>query len=121
MKPPVILLLSYGNKRLYFCHVSLRYTCVLSVRGAEKEWMAGRLPVKSLRVSTSSLACFCHKLLFGPDLICTALCRRSSNLQHQAGDACRFSSETLEVDVFYVSFSERRSWNRHVKSSLVPV
>lgn len=42
---------------------------VLTLRRAEKEWMAGRLPVKSLRVSTSSLACFCHKMLFGPDLI----------------------------------------------------
>lgn len=70
---------------------------VLSIRRAEKEWMAGRLPVKSLRVSTSSLACFCHKLLFGPDLIrtstpCTALCRPSSNLHHQAQDACRNST-----------------------------
>ena len=67
---------------------------VLSIRRAEKEWMAGRLPVKSLRVSTSSLACFCHKLLFGPDLIRpstprAALCRPSGNLQHQAQDARR--------------------------------
>lgn len=59
---------------------------VLSIRRAEKKWMAGRLPVKSLCVSTSSLACFCHKLLFGLDLICpatlcTALCRPSSNIR----------------------------------------
>lgn len=70
---------------------------VLSIRRAEKEWMAGRLPVQSLRVSTSSLACFCHKLLFGRGLICPSspcseLCRPSSNLQHQAQDACTNST-----------------------------
>lgn len=76
--------------------------------------MAARLPVKSLRVLTSSLACFCHKLLFGLDLICpptphTALCKPSSNLQHQAPDASRkqcslaqvcVQPKTLEVEVF---------------------
>lgn len=70
---------------------------VLSIRRAEKEWMAGRLPVQSLRVSTSSLACFCHKLLFGRGLICPSspcseLCRPSSNLQHQTQDACTNST-----------------------------
>lgn len=52
-----------------FFEKHLIWTEVLTLRRAEKEWMAGRLPVKSLRVSTSSLACFCHKMLFGPDLI----------------------------------------------------
>lgn len=70
---------------------------VLSIRRADKEWMAGRLPVKSLRVSTSSLPCFCHMLLFGLDLICpatpsTALCWTGSNLQHQSKDASRSST-----------------------------
>lgn len=47
--------------------------------------MSGWLPVRSLRISTSSLACFCHKLLFGSDLICpatcAAFCRPGTNLQ----------------------------------------
>lgn len=65
------------------------WSVVLSLRKAEKECMASQLPVKSLRGSTSSLACFCHKLLFGLGLICpacscTALCRPSTNLQHEA-------------------------------------
>lgn len=97
-----------------FCERHLRWirSDVLSIRGAEKEWMAGRLPVKSLRVSTSSLACFCHKLLFGLDLICpatpcTALCRPSSNLQHQAKDASRKQHSCFDTRggcVFFVCF-----------------
>lgn len=72
---------------------------VVSMSQAEDERMSGRLPALSLRVSTSSLACFCHKLLFGLDLIRppthslrSALCRPSGNLQHQAPDA---STNTL--------------------------
>lgn len=67
---------------------------VLSLRRAEKEWMAGRLPVKSVRVSASSLACFCHKLLLAQTwsahpLLALHSCRPSCNLQHQAPDHSR--------------------------------
>lgn len=106
----------------------------LSIRRAEKEWMAGRLPVKSLRVSTSSLACFCHKLLFGLDLICpatpcTALCRPSSNLQHGSDSGCFqkkrcrpecIQPQILEVDVFLWALSVPTE-NQHVKCSLIPM
>lgn len=106
----------------------------LSIRRAEKEWMAGRLPVKSLRVSTSSLACFCHKLLFGLDLICpatscTALCRPSSNLQHGSYSGCFqkkrcrpgcIQPQILEVDLFLWALSVPTE-NQHVKCSFIPM
>lgn len=117
---------------------------VLSIRRAEKEWMAGRLPVQSLRVSTSSLACFCHKLLFGRGLICPSspcseLCRPSSNLQHQTRDACtnstlpqvRATQDTGGGCGFFFLFflcvwalsvlTKRHSENRHVKRGLISV
>lgn len=108
---------------------------VLSIRRAEKEWMAGRLPVKALRVSTSSLACFCHKMFFGLDLICPAPCTRSADLRATCNIRLGMLPETallfrcvqpkrLEVDVFLwafsvltVSFAE----NRHVNPSLIPM
>ncbi len=86
---------------------------VLSIRRAEKEWMAGRLPVKSLRVSTSSLACFCHKLLFAwtwsahpllalhsADLAVTCTIRLRMLAETVLLLRC-VQPKTLEVDVFF--------------------
>lgn len=125
----VISLLSYGNVNsiaamLFQRHLRWIWSDVLSIRRAEKEWMAGRLPVKSLRVYIVFGLLLSHAVvwldLICPATPCTALCRPSSNLQHQAQDASRNSSALVQVcatwdaagGCVFVSFISLHKWKR---------